>query len=74
MNMPPLKFPLTPAGKPVTVAPVAVPPTWYTMFEIAVFTQRTCAVFPENKEIVCPCTFIEPVVVADWQVPEVVIV
>ena len=34
---------VTPAGKPVTVAPVAEPPSWNVVVVIALFIQRVCA-------------------------------
>ena len=37
-------MPLTPAGSPVTVAPVAPPPTEYVMLAIADKLQTVCAV------------------------------
>ena len=37
----------TPVGKPVTVAPVAPPPSVYVIVPIAVFAQTDCVVLPD---------------------------
>ena len=39
VNIPETKFPVTPAGKPVTFAPVALPPTVYLIGVIESFKQ-----------------------------------
>ena len=44
VNTPLAKVPVTPPGKPVTVAPVALPPVEYVIFVKAVFTQTVCVV------------------------------
>ena len=44
VNTPPEYVPVTPAGKPVTVAPVAPLPVEYVILVIAVFTQTVCDV------------------------------
>ena len=44
--VPPLYEPVTPDGKPVTFAPVPLPPTRYVILVIAEFTQRDCALVP----------------------------
>ena len=46
VNVPPEKLPVTPAGKPVTPAPVPPPDTEYVIFVIAVPTHFVCAFVP----------------------------
>ena len=55
---------VTPAGNPVTVAPVAPPPKVYVMLVIAVFTQTVCAVVAA-AEVKLNVTFGLTVIVPD---------
>ena len=68
---------VTPAGNPVTVAPVAPPPKVYVMLVIAVFTQTVCAVVAAAEvsvNVTLGFTVIEPVSVCVPQPPVVVTV
>ena len=46
VKTPPLNEPLTPPGKPLTVAPVAVPPIAYVIVVIAVLMQAVWTFVP----------------------------
>ena len=63
--------PFTPAGKPVTVAPVA-PVVEYVIFVIAVFIQTVCASVPTadvSEAVLFGVTVIVPVLVIAPQPP-----
>ena len=79
VNTPPEKLPLTPAGKPVTLAPVAPPPIAYVIFVIGVCLHTVCASVPtaELNDIVgTTSTVILPVLLTcgTQEPPEVVTV
>lgn len=52
VNCPPLYDPVTPAGRPVTPAPVPPPPIVYTMLVMALLWQTVWALMPEVRVIV----------------------
>ena len=67
------QLPVTPAGRPVTVAPVA-PVVEYVILVIAVLVHKVCAVVPAadvNVTVLFAVTVIEPVTVCPEQVPPV---
>lgn len=65
----------TPAGKPVTVAPVAVAPYWYTMLEIAVLIQTDWLVEPEfSTKVLLALTVMVPLIGVRLHIPEAVMV
>ena len=67
---------VTPAGKPVTVAPVAVPPKVYVIGVIAELIQRVCAevaVAEVNASVANGLTVIVPVKEGVPQEPPVVV-
>ena len=69
----PLIAAVTPLGKPVTVAPVAVPPIVKLIFT-GEFTHTTGELFPELNEIDGDWAVIVPLAEVGLQVPVVVIV
>ena len=50
---PPLKDPATPGGKPLTVAPVAVPLRVYWMLSIGALIQTVWLLLPVFNVIIC---------------------
>ena len=65
--------PVTPAGRPVTVAPVA-PVVEYVILVIAVLIHTVCALVPAAElrlTVLFAVTVIEPVTVCPEQVPPV---
>ena len=74
INVPLLNVPVTPAGKPLAVAPVADPETEYCILVIGVFAHTVCVVLPEVRVIVCNCTVILPDILYVAHVPVVVTV
>ena len=71
----PASTPFTPAGRPVTVAPVAPPPIVYTIFPIALLTQTVWAVVDDAEvrvNVELACTVIEPVTEGFTQGPAVI--
>ena len=77
VNTPPGKVPVTPPGKPVTVAPVALPPVEYVMLVIALFTQTVwlaVAAGEVSVSVAAGFTVMVPLDVAEPQPPVVVTV
>ncbi len=77
VNTPAAKLPLTPAGKPVTVAPVTPFVVVYVILVIAVFRHTVCASVPaaELSAIVAfELTVITPASEGEPQLPEPVVV
>ncbi len=71
VTTPPAKEPVTPAGKPVTVAPVA-PVVVYVMLVIAVLIQTVCALVPAaelNVIVLSGVTVMVPVALTVPQPP-----
>ncbi len=69
--LPPEKSPVTPSGKPVTIAPVA-PVVLYVIGVIAVFTQTVWLFVPGAEVrvmVLSGCTVIVPVAVTFPQPP-----
>ena len=76
VNTPALNAPVTPVGKPLTPAPVPMPPTEYVILVIAVPLQTVCAVVAAAEVLVIvanPLIVIVPVAVAAVQLPPVVV-
>ena len=76
VNTPALKLPVTPVGKPLTPAPVAVPPTEYVIFVMAKALHLVCTFVPAaDVSDIVPKTFtvIVPVAVAAVQLPPMVV-
>ena len=75
MNTPAANTPVTPVGKPVTVAPVPPPPMIYLIVSIAIFCHTVCTLFAVvNDKLAFGSTLIVPVKVFCKQVPVVVTV
>ena len=65
----------TPAGKPVTVAFVAVAPNWYTILVMAVLIQTDWLLEPEfSTRVLLALTVMVPLIVVLLQIPVAVIV
>ena len=74
---PPANVPVTPAGKPLTLPPVPLPPTAYVIFMIGVLIQTVWLFVPGAEvNVIVPSsvTVILPVAVGVTQGPVVVIV
>ena len=74
VNIFPESDPVTPVGRPLATAEVAVPPMVYTMLVIGVLAQRDGDPAPVVSVTVCDCTVMLPLIVPGEQPPEVVMV